>query len=85
MKAFKVRYSRCFTGKERTRFDSGAKLARAGFVEMATAKEHILGVWGRLQFADVTGADEYLTKTQVDVIAAEPTFDQGIRKLSTLK
>lgn len=84
VKDFKVRYSRCFTGKQRDRFDSGVALVKAGLVEMASAKEHTLGVWEELQFADVAGAEENIRQTEVDVIAAEPTFDQGLRKLSKL-
>ena len=51
-------------------------LGRASAATAAPPKKcmrgRIFGVWDELQFADVLGVDEYLTKTQVTVIAAQP-------------
>lgn len=85
VKAFQKRFSKCFsTQKGKQQFDEAVSAVRAGFREMKSAKWRIQSVWLELSAANVPNAEKELQKTLVDVIAAEPTFDRGMDRLSRL-
>ncbi len=85
VKAFDKRFLKCFsTPAGKKQFGAAVSLVRAGFKEMASAKWSIWEVWTALGEANTSRADEQLQNTLVDVIAAEPTFDQGMARLSKL-
>jgi hypothetical protein len=85
VKAFDKRFRKCFsTPAGKKQFGTAVSLVRAGFKEMASAKWSIWEAWVALGEANTGRAEEQVRNTLVDVIAAEPTFDQGMVRLGRL-